>query len=56
LLLDDVFEKLDEERIGNLLLRVCSDEDANIFITDTNGKRLSDQLERLGQPFQLIQL
>jgi DNA replication and repair protein RecF len=56
LLLDDVFEKLDEERIGNLLLRVCSDEDTQIFITDTNCKRLDEQLSKLNQPFQLIQL
>lgn len=56
LLLDDVFEKLDEQRIGNLLLRVSSDEDAQIFITDTNGKRLQEQLEKLEQQFQLIEL
>lgn len=56
LLLDDVFEKLDEERIGNLLMRVCSDEDMQIFITDTNCNRLEQQLEKLGQPVQLITL
>jgi DNA replication and repair protein RecF len=56
LLLDDVFEKLDEERISNLLLRVVSDEETQVFITDTNCERLSDKLEKLGQPYQLIQL
>lgn len=56
LLLDDVFEKLDEERISNLLQRVSSDEDAQIFITDTNCVRLQAQMEKLGQPFQLIEL
>ena len=56
LLLDDVFEKLDEERIGNLLLRVCSDEETQIFITDTNCNRLRQQLEKLEQPVQLIEL
>jgi DNA replication and repair protein RecF len=56
LLLDDVFEKLDEERIGNLLLRVCSDEETQIFITDTSCDRLEKQLEKLGQAVQLIQL
>jgi len=54
LLLDDVFEKLDEERISNLLLRVCSDEDTQIFITDTNCARLQQQVEKLGQPVQMI--
>ena len=56
LLLDDVFEKLDEERISNLLLRVCSDEETQIFITDTNCNRLQQQLEKLGQPVQMIVL
>jgi DNA replication and repair protein RecF len=56
LLLDDVFEKLDEERITNLLQRVCADEETQIFITDTNCNRLQVQLEKLGQPLQMIEL
>ena len=56
LLLDDVFEKLDEERIGNLLVRVCADEETQIFITDTSCVRLRQKLEKLGQPMQLIEL
>lgn len=56
LLLDDVFEKLDEERINNLLIKVSADEDAQIFITDTNCKRLELQLTNLGHPFQMIRL
>ncbi len=56
LLLDDVFEKLDEERISNLLQRVSSEAETQIFITDTNCTRLQVQLEKLGFPFQLLQL
>ena len=56
LLLDDVFEKLDEERIANLLQRVCSEEDSQIFITDTNCNRLEDQLNSLNKTVQLIKL
>lgn len=56
LLLDDVFEKLDEERINNLLLRVCADEDTQIFITDTNCNRLQEQLKKIENPVQLISL
>ena len=56
LLLDDVFEKLDAERITNLLMRVCADEDTQIFITDTSCARLQQQLEALGQPAQMIEL
>jgi DNA replication and repair protein RecF len=56
LLLDDVFEKLDEERISNLLKRVCVDNDGQVFITDTNKERLKEHLEPLGQSYQLIEL
>ncbi|WP_121357058.1 DNA replication/repair protein RecF [Flavisolibacter nicotianae] len=56
LLLDDVFEKLDEERITNLLASVCSDQDTQIFITDTNCKRLEGSLHSIGQPVQIIAL
>lgn len=56
LLLDDVFEKLDEERITNLLIRVCADEEAQVFITDTSCSRLEQQLQQLGPAFQLISL
>jgi len=56
LLLDDVFEKLDEDRITNLLQRVCIENDGQVFITDTNGKRIEQQMQSLQQPFQLIEL
>ncbi|MGE5520850.1 MAG: DNA replication/repair protein RecF [Candidatus Dadabacteria bacterium] len=56
LLLDDVFEKLDEERIGNLLIRVSADENMQIFITDTNCQRLQEQLIKLGHPYGIISL
>jgi DNA replication and repair protein RecF len=56
LLLDDVFEKLDEERIANLLARVADDEETQVFITDTNCDRLETQLRQLQKPFQLIKL
>lgn len=56
LLLDDVFEKLDEDRIANLLLNVCSDAETQIFITDTNCQRLEDGLNKIGHEVQLIRL
>ena len=56
LLLDDVFEKLDEERISNLLQRVCSDEETQIFITDTSCGRLTDQMNKLNKAIEMIEL
>lgn len=56
LLLDDVFEKLDEERISNLLMRVCTENNGQVFITDTSYQRLDANLKQLQTPYQLIQL
>ena len=56
LLLDDVFEKLDEDRITNLLHRVCIENNGQVFITDTNEERLSQHLNVLFLNYQLIRL
>ena len=56
LLLDDVFEKLDEDRIANLLRRVCIENNGQVFITDTNQERLSQHLKELSINYQLIHL
>lgn len=56
LLLDDVFEKLDEDRIANLLRRVCIENGGQVFITDTNEVRLSQHLDDLSIKYQLIHL
>jgi len=56
LLLDDVFEKLDEDRINSLLQRVCVQNDGQVFITDTNEERLKQHLESLSIHYQLIRL
>lgn len=56
LLLDDVFEKLDEDRINNLLNKVCVENEGQVFITDTNVERLRQHLEALSVNYQLIEL
>jgi DNA replication and repair protein RecF len=56
LLLDDVFEKLDESRIGNLLKKVCVENEGQVFITDTNEERLRQHLDQLTVNYQLITL
>ena len=54
LLLDDVFEKLDEDRISNLLQKVCLENEGQVFITDTNEERLREHLEAINTPYQMI--
>ncbi len=56
LLLDDVFEKLDAERMHHLLHKVCVEENGQVFITDTNRERLAESLKEIKVPFQLIEL
>jgi DNA replication and repair protein RecF len=56
LLLDDVFEKLDANRMMNLLQKVCKDTDTQIFITDTHKERLEMAFDVLCLDYQLIEL
>ncbi len=56
LLLDDVFEKLDDQRMQNLLHHVCVENDGQVFITDTHPERLEARLKALGEGYQLIGL
>ncbi|MGN6265737.1 MAG: DNA replication/repair protein RecF, partial [Ginsengibacter sp.] len=56
LLLDDVFEKLDEERIHNLLKYVCAENNGQVFITDTHAARLQEALSQFGNKVQIIEL
>lgn len=56
LLLDDVFEKLDEGRMHNLLNWVCVQNKGQVFITDTHRERLDIALTAIGEPFQIITL
>ena len=47
LLLDDVFDKLDMNRISNLLQMVASNDFGQIFITDSNKVRISGIVDGL---------
>ena len=55
LLLDDIFDKLDAERVENIMKEVThADEFGQIFITDTNRKHLDDILAGISGPKTLI--
>jgi len=56
LLLDDVFEKLDEKRIKNLLEYVCRKNTGQVFITDTHLSRLTEALSQYENEVQIIEL
>lgn len=56
LLLDDVFEKLDDRRMQNLLHWVCNENDGQVFITDTHKERLEQAFAGLQSSYQIIEL
>ncbi len=56
LLLDDVFEKLDADRMHNLLDYVCVQICGQVFITDTHPDRIKLHFDNLGMKYQLIAL
>jgi DNA replication and repair protein RecF len=55
LLLDDVFEKLDQERVTRLIQLVCQADYGQVFITDTHAQRLQDAFAGTDN-FQLIRM
>ena len=55
LLLDDLFEKLDDLRMKNLLTWVLENSQGQVFITDTHYSRLVDSL-KIFEGVQIIQL
>lgn len=56
LLLDDIFEKLDQERLKRLLEWVCVKNNGQVILTDTHQERVQASMEEISVPFQLIQL
>lgn len=56
LLLDDIFEKIDEERAQVLTQLIKNDNFGQIFITDTNEERLTAFCKEIGKPHTTIVL
>lgn len=53
LLLDDIFDKLDAERVEKIIKIVGSDEFGQIFITDTNRKHLDEIMSHTGPDYRM---
>ena len=56
LLLDDLFEKLDDVRVHNLIKLVCQQTVAQVFISDTASARLEANLQKLNLPYQICSI
>lgn len=56
LLLDDIFDKLDEKRVTKIVELVAGDEFGQIFISDTNSKHWEEILPKINQSSQIFQV
>jgi len=56
LLLDDIFDKLDEFRVEQLMDMVVRDEFGQIFVTDTHKERIERVFLKINHPFRSIEM
>ncbi len=56
LLLDDVFDKLDENRVSQLVFMVNEDHFGQIFISDTHADRMEEVVSRIQGEHKIFQL
>lgn len=56
LLLDDVFDKIDDERVEFMIDLVSKDTFGQLFITDTSRERLDKVLARTNKDYRIIEM
>ena len=56
LLLDDIFDKLDELRTKKLMQLVSEDEFGQIFLTDTDADRIQKIFQEIGKPIRIFDI
>ncbi|NND77916.1 MAG: DNA replication/repair protein RecF [Flavobacteriales bacterium] len=56
LLLDDIFDKLDDQRVKNLIELVSEEEFGQIFISDTSDLRMIQIFEEIGKEYEIFKV
>jgi DNA replication and repair protein RecF len=56
LLMDDIFDKLDENRVAHIVDLVATDELGQLFISDTHGDRTEKVVKGTGQSYKMFNL
>ena len=56
LLLDDVFDKLDEERVGQIVQWVTQGNLGQLFISDTHAQRTEEVVKKYASDYKIIKL
>jgi len=56
LLLDDIFDKLDEERVTQIIKLVDNENFGQLFISDTHGERTEKAVKQVHQSYEIFKL
>jgi len=56
LLLDDIFDKLDENRVSHIIKLVDDENFGQIFISDTHGERTENAVKSIHQSYKIFKL
>lgn len=56
LLLDDIFDKLDENRVTQIVKLVSEQKFGQIFISDTHYNRTEETVQKTGQPYSIFKI
>jgi len=56
LLLDDIFDKLDETRVSKIIQLVDSDQFGQLFISDTHAERTENIVKKVHQTYKIFNL
>ena len=56
LLLDDIFDKLDEHRVAQIISLVNQDDFGQLFISDTHAHRTEEVVKKTNQSYQIFKL
>jgi len=56
LLMDDIFDKLDETRVEQIISLVKNEDFGQLFISDTHSKRTENVIKKIHQSYKMFQL
>jgi DNA replication and repair protein RecF len=56
LLLDDIFDKLDDFRVSQIVNLVNKDEFGQLFLSDTHKERTEEVVKKANQPYKIFEL
>jgi DNA replication and repair protein RecF len=56
LILDDIFDKLDENRVAHIVKMVDDDHFGQIFLSDTHAERTEDIVAQIHQTYKVFKL